>query len=112
MKSITKLWIGIAVLIILSPLGLLLPQAFKSGGAWGEWRADEIKKTAGYAPEKLSKLSDLWKAPMRDYSFDGRENQGPGHLSFAYICSAFLGIIVIAGVAFVIGKFLAKKEKK
>ena len=40
MKIITKLWIGMIVLICLSPLGLLIPEHFKAGAAWGEWGAD------------------------------------------------------------------------
>ena len=43
-----KLWIGIAILIILSPVGLILPELLKAGGAWGEWGADEIEKIAGH----------------------------------------------------------------
>ena len=31
MKTITKLWIGLGVLILCSPLGLILPEYFKSG---------------------------------------------------------------------------------
>lgn len=37
MKTITKLWLLIIVLVILTPLGLILPAYFKSGPAWGEW---------------------------------------------------------------------------
>ncbi len=112
MKPTIKLWIGLAVLAILSPLGLLLPLFFKAGAAWGEWGTDEIKQIAGYVPEKLKKLSELWKAPMPDYSFAGWENKNMEHLSFAYICSAILGIIVIVGISFIIGKLLVKKEEK
>lgn len=111
MKPITKLWLGIAVLVILSPLGLIIPDIFKAGGAWGEWEPGEIKKIMGYVPGHFEKLSGLWKAPMRDYAFNGWE-KGMGHLSFAYICSAVIGIIIIAGVTFALGKLLAKKEKK
>lgn len=111
MKPITKLWIGIAVLVILSPLGLIIPHFFKAGGAWGEWAPEEIQKLVGYVPEKFAKLADLWKAPMPDYAFNGWENKGMTHLNFAYICSAILGIILIAAITFIIGKLLAKKEK-
>ena len=41
MKTITKLWIFIAVLVILTPIGLVLPAYFKSGPAWGEWVAQD-----------------------------------------------------------------------
>ena len=109
MKLITKFWIGIAVLIVLSPLGLILPDHFKAGSAWGEWGADGIQKLVGYVPKGLEKLSDLWKAPMPDYAFKGWEEKGISHLSFAYIISAIVGIGIIVLVVMVIGKLLSKK---
>lgn len=39
MKTISKLWILIAILVILTPTGIILPAYFKSGPAWGEWIA-------------------------------------------------------------------------
>jgi len=110
MKITTKFLIGIAVLVILSPLGLILPAHFKAGGAWGEWGADEMQKLVGYVPEGLAKLSSLWGAPMPDYAFKGWEEKGLSHLSFAYIISAILGIGIIVLVMIGIGKLLSKKD--
>ena len=84
MKTITKLWLFIAILIILTPVGIVLPRYFKSGTAFGE-----------------EKLSSLWNAPMPGYA-DGK---------LGYIISAILGVTVIAGVIFIAGKFLNKNEK-
>lgn len=112
MKTMSKLWIAIAAIIILTPLGLFVPSFFKSYGAWGEWGPDEINKMAGFVPEKLEKLSGIWKAPMRNYTFKGWEDKGALHLSAAYIFSAILGVIIIIGITFAAGKLLAKKEKK
>ena len=109
MKITTKLWIGIAVLIILSPLGLILPERFKAAGAWGEWSAEEIQKFVGYIPKGLAKLSSLWNAPMPDYAFKGWEEKGLLHSSIAYIISAVTGIIIIVVVALIIGRILSKK---
>jgi len=109
MKLITKLWIGIAVLIVLSPLGLILPEHFKSGSAWGEWSADEIQKLVGYIPKGLEKLSSLWSAPIPDYAFKGWEEKSLPHLSFAYIMSAVIGITIVVVVVLIIGKILTKK---
>lgn len=109
MKITTKLWIGMAVLIILSPLGLLLPEHFKAGAAWGEWGASEMQKLAGYIPHGLEKLSSLWNAPIPDYAFKGWEGKGLPHLSFAYIISAVIGIVIIVVVVSIIGKILTKK---
>ncbi len=110
MKITTKFLIGIAVLVILSPLGLILPAHFKAGGAWGEWGADEMQKLVGYVPKGLAKFSSLWSAPMPDYAFKGWEEKGLSHLSFAYIISAIVGIGIIVLVMIGIGKLLSKKD--
>ncbi len=110
MKITTKLWIGIFVLIILSPLGLILPGHFKAGAAWGEWGVEEMQKLVGYIPRGLAKLSSLWNAPIPDYTFKGWEGKGLSHLSFAYIISAVVGIIITVLVILLIGKILAKKD--
>ncbi len=106
-----KLWIGIIVLIVLSPLGLILPDHFKAGSAWGEWGREEIQKMTGYFPLGFQKLSELWKAPLPDYAFQGWEGKDLFSMSFAYIISAIVGIAIIAGVAFLIGKVLAKEDE-
>ena len=110
MKTITKLWIGLGVLILLSPLGIILPAYFKADSAWGEWGADEMQKLVGYVPQGLKKLSDLWNAPMPDYAFKGWEEKGLQYLSFAYIVSAIAGIAIIILAVWGIGKLLAKKD--
>jgi hypothetical protein len=109
MKITTKFWIGIAALIILSPLGLILPEHFKAGSAWGEWGADEMQKLVGYIPKGLVKLASLWNAPIPDYAFKGWEEKGLSRLSFAYIISAVVGVIITVLAVLLIGKILAKK---
>ena len=111
MKITTKLWIGMAILIVLSPLGLILPERFKAGSAWGEWGAEEMQKLVGYIPQGLEKLSSLWNAPIPDYAFKGWEEKGLPQLSFAYIISAVVGIAITVFAVLGIGKILAKKEK-
>ena len=109
MKIAMKFWIGIIVLIILSPLGLILPNHFKAGSAWGEWSAEEIEKLVGYIPKGLGKFSSLWNAPLPDYAFKGWDEKSLSHLSFATIISAVVGVVAVVLVAFLIGKMLAKK---
>ena len=106
-----KLWIGIIILIVLSPLGLILPEHFKAGSAWGEWGVEEIQKMTGYVPLGFQRLSELWKAPLPDYAFQGWEGKDLFQRSFAYIISAVSGIAIIAGVVFLIGKVLAKEHE-
>ncbi|PIQ90770.1 MAG: cobalamin biosynthesis protein [Candidatus Omnitrophica bacterium CG11_big_fil_rev_8_21_14_0_20_41_12] len=110
MKVIFKFWLILGVLIILSPLGLLLPAHFKAGSAWGEWGADTFKELVGYIPRGLEKFSHLWSAPIPDYAFKGWEEKGLGYLSFAYIVSAIIGVLVIVCVVLLIAKFLNKKS--
>jgi len=90
----------IAVLVVLTPIGLILPAYFKAGAAWGEWGIDEIRKLIGYVPKGLEKFSNVWVAIMPDY----------GASTAAYVISAVLGIFVITGLIFLIGKVLVKKE--
>jgi len=107
-KSQKKLWIGLFVLAILSPLGVILPEKFKTGGAWGEWGPEELEKLIGYVPEGLKKLSGLWKAPVPDYNFGG-EAASMAVKVISYVASGILGILAVAGAIYVISKLIAKK---
>jgi hypothetical protein len=109
MKTAAKLWIGLAVLAALSPLGLLLPEHFKAGDAWGEWGAAALGELSGYIPRGLEKFSALWNAPIPDYAFRGWEERSLMDLSISYIASALIGILACAGLAFLLGKFLSRK---
>ena len=108
-KITAKLWVGIAILIVISPLGLLLPERFKAGSAWGEWGTDRIQALVGYVPKGLAKFTSLWKAPIPDYAFKGWAEKDLSHLSFAYLISAVVGIAFVSAAAWLIGKILAKK---
>ena len=111
MKITTKLWVGIIVLIILSPLGIYLPEAFRAGSAWGEWGAEEIKELAGYVPQGLARLSEIWSAPIPDYLFKGWENANLGGQSAGYIASAIIGIGLTVCVVLLLGSVMAKNDK-
>jgi cobalt/nickel transport system permease protein len=88
-QKLRWLWVGIVVLIIASPLGLLAP-----GTAWGEWGTDQL---AGLGlksiPAGLEKLSNLWGAPMAGYNLPAF-----GNTNLGYLLSAFLGILVVVVV--------------
>lgn len=110
MKLLNKFWIGMLILIALSPFGLILPRYFNSGSAWGEWGKEEIRKLVGYIPRGLEKISNLWNAPFPNYIFKGWEEKPLGHLSLAYILSAIIGVIICVSVVLILGKFLSKKK--
>ncbi len=106
-----KLWLGLAVLALLSPVGLILPDKFKAGSAWGEWGPDEMEKMLGYVPQGMKRLAELWPAPMPDYAFKGWDKLGLGMQSLAYVASAILGIAVIAAISLLLGKIMTKDRK-
>jgi hypothetical protein len=109
-STVKKMWIGLAVLALASPVGLILPDKMKAGGAWGEWGADEIEKMLGYVPRGMKKLAEIWQAPMPDYAFKGWDNLGFGMLSLAYIISALVGMAVIAAIIMLLGKIATKDQ--
>jgi len=110
MRTTIKLWIGVGILILLSPLGLALPEHFKAGDAWGEWGTDAVKELTGYVPQGLERLSGLWSAPIPDYAFKGWEERGLGTLSFAYLASAIIGTIAIILLFLLLGKLLGRES--
>jgi cobalt/nickel transport system permease protein len=81
------LWIGLAALIVIVPIGLLAP-----GTAWGEWGSEELSKLGfSFIPQGMAKLSGLWSAPLPDYDLPSL-----GNATLAYILSALVGIIIVA----------------
>jgi hypothetical protein len=105
-----KLWIGLFVIALLTPLGILLPEKFNAEDAWGEWGIDRLEKLLGYVPEGLKKLTDLWKAPIPDYSFGG-EGASRAVQVVSYIVSGFLGIGACALVLFIISMLIVRHGK-
>ena len=110
MTTTKKLWLGLIVLALLSPVGIIFPDKVKAGSAWGEWGTDEIQKMVGFVPQGMQKVADIWKAPMPDYAFSGWEEKGMGMLSFAYILSAVVGIGIISVLTLIFGKVVSRKE--
>ena len=104
-----KLWIGIGVLVVLSPLGLIIPALFGAGGAWGEWGNDTIEKMIGFLPEGMKRFADSGKAPLPGYAVPG---QGKGLIneSFGYLLSAIIGIALAAAIMFLLAKLLVRKK--
>jgi hypothetical protein len=111
MKGRKKLWWGLLILVLISPLGLILPEVFKSGPAWGEWGLEEIEKMLGFIPEGFKKFSDLWSAPVPDYNLKSWEGQGLAKSSLGYIFSGLLGVGAVVGISLFLGKILTRKDK-
>jgi len=101
-----RLWAGLALLAFLTPLGILLPWLLGSGGAWGEWGAEELKAMTGWVPAGLAKLSELWHAPAPDYGPPGGEGLPILVQSVWYILSALTGSALVAGLVLLVRRWL------
>jgi cobalt/nickel transport protein len=105
-----KLWMGLCLLILLSPLGLILPEKFNTRAAWGEWSAKELKSMLGYVPEKLEQLEGIWKAIFPDYGMAGMKK--PWQAKLAYVLSGIIGVSAIVAICFGLGKWLSVPEDR
>jgi hypothetical protein len=103
-----KILIGLVVMALLSPLGVLLPRLFKSGDAWGEWSTEKVSKDKGYVPQGMQKDANLYKAPVADYNV-GREQDSLCKQSGNYIISAVIGMGAIGLITFGAITLLPKK---
>jgi len=101
-KTVKNLAIGLVALIILAPLGLLAV-----GETFGEWGNEELEEKIGFVPSGLEQLSSLWSAPMPDYALPGI-GESMTAASAAYILSAVIGVVICAGLLYIIGKRIAK----
>ncbi len=93
-----RLAVIMGILIILSPLGIIIPGLFKAQGAWGEWDTGTLKNMAGFIPEGIKKLSDLWHPVMPDYNIRKWTDAGILKTSSGYLVSGLVG----AGLAWII----------
>jgi hypothetical protein len=110
MTTVRKLWVGIGILALLSPLGLLIPKLLGAGGAWGEWGTDEIRTITGYIPAGMKRLADRWKAPLPEYALPGQSNDLLRE-SLAYVLAGIIGIAFTAGAMYILTKLLTRKDR-
>ncbi len=102
-KSEGKLWFvwagALVVLAFATPLGLLA-----AGTAWAEWGADELKEILGYIPQGLASMSELWHAPLPDYTVPGTGD------IVGYIISALVGIVIVGLLLWLLGRWISRKN--
>jgi len=119
-KSVWKrtgpLWLRLALLMLLTPLGILA-----AGTAWGEWNARDFsnpemrQKMASASsnvappaqqPRGLERLSSVWSAPFPQYAppFIRRP-------AFGYVMSAVFGSGLILGTWLLMGWVFARQGK-
>ena len=102
-----KILVILLLLCLLTPIGILLPAFFNTGDAWGEWSAQTVKELVGYVPKGLAKYSDVWKAPLTDYSVK-REDSSIVHRSGYYLVSGIIGATITYIVMLIICRFIIR----
>ncbi len=105
-----RLLLFLFILAILTPAGMILPEVFKAGDAWGEWGIDTIQEMLGFVPEGMKKLSELWKAPLPDYSLPD-DGQSLSSQIISYILSGIIGAIITGGIIFIFARLNKRKVK-
>ncbi len=111
MSNLKKMWITIGILVIVSPLGIILPKLLNAEGAWGEWGLDKIEKLAGFVPEGMKHIAKRWNAPLPDYGLPG-QSEALGSQSIGYIVSAIIGVAFVAGMMYLLTKLMVRKKKE
>jgi cobalt/nickel transport system permease protein len=101
------LWLGLALLMVLTPLGLLA-----AGTAWGEWgprdfnapetRAEIAAASGGAAapasvPAGLARLASIWTAPMPDYAPAFLKHEAAGY-AISAVFGAGLVLLTVLGL--------------
>ncbi len=105
-KKRWKLWLVIAALAALTPLGIIIPAKLGGGDAWGEWGAETLRKMLGYVPAGFKGLHNLWNPPIPNYGA-GAASSGTG----GYLASGFTGAVLAVGLIYLLSKFLKGGHK-
>ena len=107
-KTVRPLWVGLALLMVLTPLGILA-----AGTAWGEWSARDFSSLQAREkmalasrntappidpPRGLQRLSTLWTAPFPQYAPSFVRRPAVGYaLSAMFGSGAIILVSLIAG---------------
>jgi cobalt/nickel transport system permease protein len=107
-RTVRPLWVGLALLMVLTPLGILA-----AGTAWGEWSArdfsslqarEKMAQASQHAappaepPRGLERLSRLWTAPFPQYAPTFVRRPAVGYaLSAMFGSGAIILVSLIAG---------------
>lgn len=105
MKLVYKIGTSILFLVLISPLGLILPAVFNAKSAWGEWGLDEIKALLGYIPAGMGKIAEIWHPILPDYNFPNYIGGNITIDSLAYIFSGLVGTLACVGITLLWVKF-------
>ena len=108
-------WIAIALLLLLTPLGVLT-----AGTAWGEWSASSFSSAEGrariaaasqnrpapaVAPTGLQRLSSLWTSPVPAYAPPVLKST-----SFGYFLSGMFGVGLVIMLSLALQAYLQHRR--
>ncbi len=114
-KSLRTLWITVALLLLLTPLGIL-----GAGTAWGEWSASDFSSAKGRAdiakssqnqtapsqtPIGLQRLSTIWTAPIPAYA-----PQVVKSPSLGYLLSGMFGVGLMMSLSLAVQRYLQRRR--
>jgi cobalt/nickel transport system permease protein len=99
-RPLRWLWAGLALLLLLTPIGALAP-----GTAWGEWSGAQLKTALGYVPGNFDQLSGKWGAAMAGYATPGVSNTFIG-----YLIAGVVGAVLVVGLAWGAAALLARRR--
>jgi len=114
-RSLRKLWVTVALFMLLTPLGILA-----GGTAWGEWSANQVNAATSWkevsatgqnqaassaAPDGLRRLSSLWTAPIPNYAPEFVKRP-----SFGYLLSAMFGVGLLMAFSLLLQRFLRSRR--
>ncbi|MBK5225995.1 MAG: cobalt transporter CbiM [Thermoleophilia bacterium] len=115
--------VGIVLLLVCAPLGLLA-----TGTAWGEWGTNDIQKEIGYVPEGMQRFASRWKGFLPEYALpksdevaagetlDASKSEAPISMAGvwkstpAYLISGALGLLLVSGMVLMGVRLLTGKS--
>jgi cobalt/nickel transport system permease protein len=100
-STFRALWISVALLLLLSPLGILA-----SGTAFGEWSLAQLKSLLGYLPAGIAKLPISWQGIFPNYRVPGTK------ILAGYGICAVIGVAVTWTFSFLLGKIFSPKSEE
>jgi cobalt/nickel transport system permease protein len=114
-RSLRKLWVTVALFMLLTPLGILA-----GGTAWGEWSANQVnaatsrkevsaagqnQAASSAAPDGFERFASLWTAPIPNYAPEFVKSP-----SFGYLLSAMFGVGLLMAFSLVLERFLRSRR--
>lgn len=99
--------IGIILMLVFTPLGLLA-----TGTAWGEWSPEDIREEVGFVPGGMEKFAGLWTGVLPDYALPGQAESGFWASVPGYLLSGAFGLLIIGGGAWLMVRLIALRQGK